>query len=108
MGGKSGLLVTPEDWAELMEGEENFGRTRGGEGGWHSLDYGTMASLEEHYEYIVHVPIHGTRSAYAEGCKCDACRRAEREYRREYNARVSKEVSRRGDVDAPVRPQDGS
>jgi hypothetical protein len=83
-----GEVVTPEDWAELMEGEENFGRTRGTGGQWHQLDYGTMASLEEHYEYIVHVPIHGTRSSYVEGCRCQACTRAEREYRRGYRDRA--------------------
>lgn len=29
-------------------------------------------------------PIHGTRSRYRKGCRCDDCRRAETDYRRRY------------------------
>ena len=32
---------------------------------------------------------HGIRSTYVHGCRCDACREAEREYRRTYRARRS-------------------
>ena len=30
---------------------------------------------------------HGRRSTYVHGCRCDACREAERVYRRDYRAR---------------------
>ena len=76
--------LTPEDWEELLEqpGGENHGRSRGEEGGWHSLDNSAAQSLEEKFTYMVYVPIHGTRSSYNDGCRCKSCKRAERDYRR--------------------------
>ena len=80
--------MTPEDWDELMSVEENHGRSRGEEGGWHSLDNSAAQSLEEHFTYIVQVPIHGTRDCYVnEGCRCKSCRRANRDYIRKLRAR---------------------
>jgi hypothetical protein len=76
--------VTPEDWEELLSespGGENHGRSRV-DGAWHGLDNSAGSALEEHYKYIVHVPIHGTRTAYNDGCRCKSCKRAERDYRR--------------------------
>jgi len=34
--------------------------------------------------YAAQTPQHGTRSRYRKGCRCDACRRAEATYRRNY------------------------
>jgi hypothetical protein len=39
-------------------------------------------------------PQHGTRSRYRKGCHCDACREAERRYRRQYRRRKA-EAARR-------------
>ena len=77
--------MTEDDLAELMAqepGGENHGRTRN-EGQWHSLDHSVAQSLEEHFNYMVYVPIHGTRDCYVnEGCRCKSCRRANAEYHR--------------------------
>lgn len=82
-----------EDFDELAElmyeppGGDNHGRTKS-EGAWHSLDNTAALSLEEHFEYIVYVPIHGTRDCYVnEGCRCPSCRRANARYIKKFRGR---------------------
>jgi hypothetical protein len=78
--------LTADEWDELMSVEENHGRSRV-DGSWHGLDNLAALSLEENFEYIVHVPIHGLNSTYINaGCRCASCRRAHRDYERDrYN-----------------------
>ena len=74
--------MAPEDWDALMQGEENFGRQRGPDGGIKRLDRAAHELAESGFEYFIDVETHGVRSTYNAGCRCDPCRRAEREYRR--------------------------
>lgn len=86
--------MTLDELAELMAeppGGENHGRVRT-EGGWRSLEPDYSADLP----YLIHDPDyrnaqkyeHGTRSRYvADGCRCDECRRANREYMRARRSR---------------------
>ena len=63
-----------------MAVEENHGRSRV-DGAWHGLDNLAALSLEEHFEYIVPVPIHGPRDTYVNlGCRCQSCKRANARY----------------------------
>ena len=73
--------LTADEWDELMSVEENHGRSRV-DGTWHRLDSVAASAMDLKFEYIVHVPIHGTRTSYNEGCRCKSCKRAERDYRR--------------------------
>lgn len=88
--------MTHDELAELMSeppGGHNHGRKRG-EGGWVSLE--TFGFDEGDLEYVVNDPLfrrrtrydshapHGTRSRYVNGrCRCEDCRRANREYIRQ-------------------------
>lgn len=95
--------MTFDEWAELMSeppGGHNHGRKRGAEGGWVPLDEDLAQAYEAHLTVepepqAYHRPSkpfdtirHGTRAGYTnDGCRCEECRAAEREYRRTYRTR---------------------
>lgn len=84
-----------EDWEGLMQGEENHGHKRES-GLWHDLNSTAGDVIEQGYEYVVQLPIHGLRSTYQHvGCRCPSCTRANREYVRALRNRA-------------VRPSDDS
>jgi len=64
-----------------VPGGGNHGRRRGAGGEWRDLDPAFDETQELGLTYIVFTETHGLRSTYKAGCRCDACRRAEREYR---------------------------
>lgn len=85
--------LSSDEWEELMSVEENHGRSRV-DGAWHGLDNLAALSIEEHFEYIVHVPIHGTRDCYVnEGCRCRSCTRANRDYHRKRRSGMLPDVN---------------
>ncbi len=86
-----GELVS--DLGDLMaeppgDGGELHGRRRGGGGRWIDLSPTYHETRRLGFDYIVHTEVHGMRSTYAAGCRCDGCRRAEREYRRDLRKRA--------------------
>lgn len=49
--------------------------------------------------------LHGTRARYRKGCRCDSCRRAERDYRAEYRRRHRRESVTFVTLDFPLPPR---
>lgn len=79
--------ASDDEWLELISeppGGANHGRAGRLSGPHYPLSSGDQQALEEHFEYIIEVPIHGTRDCYVNfSCRCEACTRANRDYERD-------------------------
>lgn len=99
--------MTPDDWNEILSeapGGDNHGRKRTG-GSWLRLDNAAHEYQDLKFEYLIDVESHGTRATYQAGCRCEPCRRANREYVRQRRQNMPQKLT--GSDLTRREPEDG-